>query len=101
MLPMIIQPTKYEKLSNFQGFVSSKRTEYMAAIHGYNQAKRRQKEFKETNRQNVDEKNLKRQTDKQTKRGRKESKETNRQTDETNVDEKNLKRQTDKQTKRM
>ena len=73
----------------------------MAAIHGYNQTKRRQKEFKETNRQNVDEKNLKRQTDKQTKRGRKESKETNRQTDETNVDEKNLKRQTDKQTKRM
>ncbi len=64
MLQMIIQPTKYEKLSNFQGFVSSKRTEYMAAIHGYNQTKRWRKESKETNRQNVDEKNLKRQTDK-------------------------------------
>jgi hypothetical protein len=79
MLQMIIQPTKYEKLSNFQGFVSSKRTEYMAAIHGYNQTKRGRKESKETKRQtdktNVDEKNLKRQTDNQTKRGRKESKE--------------------------
>jgi hypothetical protein len=73
MLQMITQPTKYEKLSNFQGFVSSKRTEYMAAIHGYKQTKRRRKESKETNRQtdktNEDENNLKRKLKKSRQKG--------------------------------